>query len=86
MVCQSIIGLYIHFADQCVHFHSYIHLETTTWVSERRLPVPVTLVEAFTYYLDITTPPTPQLLQLFQKMVLFLFMHPLYSQYLSISQ
>lgn len=67
-------------------FNSYIHSETTTWVTERRLPVPVTLIEAFTYYLDITTPPTPQLLQLFQKMVLSLFMHPLYSQYLSISQ
>ncbi|XP_011410183.2 PREDICTED: nitric oxide synthase, endothelial-like [Amphimedon queenslandica] len=38
------------------------------WNKERRLPFPVTLQEAFMYYLDITTPPTPQLLQQFQKM------------------
>lgn len=35
-----------------------------TWSEERRLPVPITLCEAFTYYLDITTPPTPQFLKL----------------------
>ena len=35
-----------------------------TWSEERRLPVPITLREAFTYYLDITTPPTPQFLKL----------------------
>ena len=44
-------------------------LGSIKWVKERRLPFPVTLQEAFTYYLDITTPPTPQLLQQFQKMV-----------------
>lgn len=40
----------------------------SSWTRERRLPAPTTLREAFTYYLDITTPPSPQLLQLFQKM------------------
>ena len=43
----------------------------SSWTRERRLPIPTTLREAFTYYLDITTPPSPQLLQLFQKMVHF---------------
>jgi len=33
-------------------------------VEEQRLPVPVTLREAFTQYLDITSPPTPQFLKL----------------------
>ena len=37
------------------------------WVQEKRMPVPVTLREAFTYYLDITNPPTPQLLKLLSK-------------------
>ena len=40
-----------------------------TWSAESRLPVPVTIREAFTYYLDITNPPTPQLLHLFAMMV-----------------
>ena len=35
-----------------------------TWSEERRLPVPVTVREAFTNYLDITNPPTPQFLKL----------------------
>ncbi|KAG8536519.1 hypothetical protein GDO81_026194 [Engystomops pustulosus] len=35
-----------------------------TWVSDTRIP-PCTLRQALTNYLDITTPPTPQLLQLF---------------------
>ncbi|XP_073533292.1 nitric oxide synthase 3 isoform X1 [Phyllobates terribilis] len=34
-----------------------------TWVSDTRIP-PCTLRQALTNYLDITTPPTPQLLQL----------------------
>ena len=37
------------------------------WVQEKRMPVPVTLREAFTYYLDITNPPTPQMLKLLAK-------------------
>eukprot|EP00731_Ephydatia_muelleri_P022495 Em0015g78a len=37
------------------------------WVKEKRLPIPVTLREAFTYYLDITTPPSPQFLKLLAK-------------------
>ena len=37
------------------------------WVDEKRMPVPVTLREAFTYYLDITNPPTPQFLKLLAK-------------------
>ena len=39
------------------------------WAAESRLPVPVTIREAFTYYLDITNPPTPELLHLFAMMV-----------------
>ena len=35
-----------------------------TWSEERRLPVPVTIREAFSNYLDITNPPTPQFLKL----------------------
>lgn len=35
-----------------------------TWSEERRLPVPVTIREAFINYLDITSPPTPQFLKL----------------------
>lgn len=38
-----------------------------TWVEEHRLPVPVTLQEAFTNYLDITTPPSPQFLKLLSQ-------------------
>ena len=39
------------------------------WVEERRMPVPVTLREAFTNYLDITNPPTPSFLQLLAQQV-----------------
>ncbi|XP_029443835.1 nitric oxide synthase, endothelial isoform X1 [Rhinatrema bivittatum] len=35
----------------------------TTWISDSRLP-PCTLCQALTNFLDITTPPTPQFLQL----------------------
>lgn len=34
----------------------------TKWILHERLPAPVSLREAFTRYLDITTPPTQQLL------------------------
>lgn len=37
------------------------------WVEERRMPVPVTLREALTYYLDISNPPSPQFLKLLAK-------------------
>lgn len=37
------------------------------WVEERRMPVPVTIREALTYYLDIANPPTPQFLKLLAK-------------------
>ncbi len=40
---------------------------TVSWVGERRLPVPFTLKEALTSYLDITTPPTPQFLKLLSQ-------------------
>lgn len=39
-------------------------IDPGNWSEERRLPVPVTLREAFTQYLDITNPPTPQFLKL----------------------
>ena len=37
------------------------------WVEERRMPVPVTLREALTYYLDIANPPSAQFLKLLAK-------------------
>ena len=37
------------------------------WVQEKRMPVPVTLREALTYYLDISNPPSPQFLKLLAK-------------------
>ncbi len=37
------------------------------WVEESRMPVPVTLREALTYYLDITNPPSPQFIKLLAK-------------------
>ncbi len=37
------------------------------WVEERRMPVPVTLREALTYYLDIANPPSPQFIKLLAK-------------------
>lgn len=39
-------------------------IDPGNWSEEQRLPVPVTLREAFTQYLDITNPPTPQFLKL----------------------
>ena len=39
------------------------------WEQETRLPVPLTLRQALTYYLDITSPPTPQFLSLLAKQV-----------------
>lgn len=57
------------FLLQRLYLFFILPLGSVKWVKERRLPFPVTLQEAFTYYLDITTPPTPQLLQQFQKMV-----------------
>ena len=38
-----------------------------SWVEDRRMPVPVTLREALTYYLDITNPPSAQFLKLLAK-------------------
>lgn len=37
------------------------------WKEEKRMPVPVTIREAFTYYLDITNPPSPQFIKLLAK-------------------
>ena len=37
------------------------------WLEESRMPVPVTLREALTYYLDIANPPSPQFLKLLAK-------------------
>ncbi|XP_044150136.1 nitric oxide synthase, endothelial-like isoform X1 [Bufo gargarizans] len=42
---------------------SLVSSSNDTWVSETRIP-PCTLHQALTNYLDITTPPTPQFLQL----------------------
>lgn len=41
--------------------------EDENWDEERRMPVPVTLREALTYYLDISNPPSPQFLKLLAK-------------------
>ena len=40
------------------------------WEQETCLPVPVTLRQALTHYLDITSPPTPQFLSLLAKQVI----------------
>lgn len=37
------------------------------WIGEKRMPVPVTIREALTYYLDINNPPSPQFLKLLAK-------------------
>lgn len=42
-------------------------LGETKWVPEKRFPVPVTLREAFTYYLDLSSPPSPQFLKLLKE-------------------
>ncbi len=39
----------------------------SSWVEDRRMPVPVTLREALTYYLDIANPPSAQFLKLLAK-------------------
>jgi len=38
------------------------------WIQEKRMPVPVSLREALTYYLDISNPPSPQFLKLLAKL------------------
>jgi sulfite reductase alpha subunit-like flavoprotein len=38
-----------------------------TWLEEKRMPVPVSVREALTYYLDIANPPSPQFLKLLAK-------------------
>ena len=37
------------------------------WVEEKRMPIPVTVREALTYYLDISNPPSPQFIKLLAK-------------------
>lgn len=37
------------------------------WVEEKRMPVPITLRDALTYYLDIANPPSPQFIKLLAK-------------------
>jgi len=39
------------------------------WEQDNRLPVPLTLRQALTHYLDITSPPTPQFLSLLAMQV-----------------
>ena len=43
------------------------HTDQERWVEESRMPVPVTLREALTHYLDITNPPSPQFVKLLAK-------------------
>ncbi len=38
-----------------------------SWVEERRMPVPISLRDALTYFLDITNPPSAQFLKLLAK-------------------
>ena len=40
---------------------------TERWVEATRMPVPITLRKAFTYYLDIANPPSPQFIKLLAK-------------------
>jgi len=40
----------------------------SNWTDESRIP-PCTIYQAFKYFLDITTPPSPQLLQQFAPLV-----------------
>lgn len=37
------------------------------WAEEQRMPMPVTIREALTFYLDIANPPSPQFLKLLAK-------------------
>ena len=48
---------------------------TEDWVQETHLPVPLTLRQALTHYLDITSPPTPQFLSLLAKQVIYMIIY-----------
>uniref|UniRef100_A0A8B9PJP7 nitric-oxide synthase (NADPH) n=1 Tax=Apteryx owenii TaxID=8824 RepID=A0A8B9PJP7_APTOW len=53
-----------HSADPMVVLDSLLAGVISNWTDENRVP-PCTIFQAFKYYLDITTPPTPLLLQQF---------------------
>ena len=56
--------------DESIYLECRRKLSTdglSNWSEERRLPVPVSVREALTQYLDITNPPTPQFLELLVK-------------------
>ena len=68
LTCMASYELISHTCSSHTLPHNCIPADKK-WVSEKRLPIPVTLREAFTLFLDINTPPTPQFLKLLTKHV-----------------